>query len=282
MKKSTIIWLIVAAALTLSGALIFTGVMSSVAWDFTILASDKYVTNTYEITDDFKDISINLSSSDISVLPSEDGVCRVVCVEEKKIVHKVVVEGETLRITENDTRKWYEYIGIGIGNTSITIYLPKPAYNAIMVTGSTCDVSIEGLTVRELSFKLSTGDVSIKNITCTGNTYLQNSTGDTVIENASLRSLINSAGTGDITLENVIAQEKFEIARSTGDVKFISCDASEIQVETGTGSVTGTLLTDKIFTATTSTGDVKVPYCIEGGKCEITTSTGDIVISIAQ
>lgn len=283
MKKSTIIWLVVAASLTLSGALIFTGVMSSVAWDFTTLSSGKYVTNTYEIAEDFKDISIKLSTADITILPSEDGVCRVVSVEKKKILHTVAVEGETLRITEDDTRKWYEHIELmSMGSTSITIYLPKPAYNAIMINGSTCDISVEGLNVIGLNFKLSTGDVSISNVTCVGNISLQNSTGTTVIKNSSVLSLITNAGTGDITLENVIAKENFEIARSTGDVKFTACDASEIYVQTGTGDVTGTLLTDKIFTANTSTGDVRVPSSSTGGKCEITTSTGDIVISIAQ
>ena len=181
MKKSTIVWLIAAASLTLSGALIFTCVMSDVAWDFSILTTDEHVTSTYEITEDFKDISIKLSTANITVLPSADGACRVVCVEKRNVSHTVSVEGETLQITENDTRKWYEYIEIGTANSSITIYLPKPAYNAIMVIGSTCDISIDGLNLRGLNFKISTGDVSISNVTSTGISYLQNSTGDTTM-----------------------------------------------------------------------------------------------------
>ena len=82
----------------------------------------------------------------------------------------------------------------------------------------------------------------------------------------------------DISLKNVIATEKISIERSIGDVKFDDCDATEIWVETDTGDVTGNLLSEKIFITETSTGDVNVPKSTKGGKCEITTSTGDIYI----
>ena len=39
---------------------------------------------------------------------------------------------------------------------------------------------------------------------------------------------------------------------------------------------------DKVFITDTSTGNISVPKTITGGKCEITTSTGDIRISIKE
>ena len=53
-----------------------------------------------------------------------------------------------------------------------------------------------------------------------------------------------------------------------------------IMVKTSTGNVKGTLLSDKIFVTDTSTGRVSVPKTTSGGKCEITTSTGDIEIEL--
>ena len=58
------------------------------------------------------------------------------------------------------------------------------------------------------------------------------------------------------------------------------CDAAEIFVKTDTGDVTGTLLSEKVFVTTTDTGKVEVPRSVSGGRCEITTDTGDIRISI--
>ena len=63
-------------------------------------------------------------------------------------------------------------------------------------------------------------------------------------------------------------------------MEFNNCDAETIYVNTDTGSVTGTLLTDKVFIIETDTGSVDVPKSITGGRCEITTDTGNIRITI--
>ena len=76
--------------------------------------------------------------------------------------------------------------------------------------------------------------------------------------------------------------EKFSVTRTTGYVKLDGCDASEIVIKTDTGDVTGTLLTEKVFIAHTDTGRVKVPNTTSGGRCEITTDTGNIKITIAE
>ena len=41
-------------------------------------------------------------------------------------------------------------------------------------------------------------------------------------------------------------------------------------------------LTEKIFIAKTDTGEIKVPETTSGGKCKITTDTGDIKIEIKK
>ena len=71
-----------------------------------------------------------------------------------------------------------------------------------------------------------------------------------------------------------------DIERTTGDIKFNGCDASELVIVTDTGNVKGTLLSDKVFIAKTDTGSIKVPETVSGGKCKITTDTGDIKIEI--
>ena len=70
------------------------------------------------------------------------------------------------------------------------------------------------------------------------------------------------------------------IERSTGDIELNGCDAGEIFIETDTGNVEGTLLSEKVFVVTTDTGDKRVPNTTSGGRCEITTDTGDIYITI--
>ena len=79
-----------------------------------------------------------------------------------------------------------------------------------------------------------------------------------------------------------MAAAAFNIKSDTGSVTFNDSDAAEICIITNTGDVNGTLLSEKVFLIETDTGDVNVPKSITGGRCEITTDTGDIDISIAE
>ena len=82
---------------------------------------------------------------------------------------------------------------------------------------------------------------------------------------------------------HIISSEKLNISRSTGDVTFDGCDASTLLIVTDTGDVTGRLLSGKLFVYKTDTGDVDLPKSTNGGgRCEITTDTGDIRISVIQ
>ena len=57
MSKNTKIWLVVGVLLVLVGAAVFIGAMMNVKWDFKKLSTANYETKTYEITENFKDIS---------------------------------------------------------------------------------------------------------------------------------------------------------------------------------------------------------------------------------
>ena len=58
MRKTTKVWLIIAASLVIIGFIIFTGVMTTLKWDFTRLSTFKLETNNYEIGQEFDNIHI--------------------------------------------------------------------------------------------------------------------------------------------------------------------------------------------------------------------------------
>ena len=321
MSKTTKIWLIIAASLVLIGCIIFGGVMTMLKWDFMKLSTSKYETNDYEITEKIKNISIITDTADILFVPSENQKTSVVCHEQKNKKHSVTVQNGKLVIEIVDTRKWYEYIGINFGTPKITVYIPQGEYGALFVKSSTGNVEIpkefkfenidisestgnvtnyasaseniiiktstgnirvENVSANTLDLSVSTGGVAVSNVTCESDVKISVSTGKTNLTNIRCKNVVSTGNTGEISLNNVIAAEKFSIERSTGDVKFYGCDAAEISVKTDTGDVTGSLLSNKVFIAQTDTGNVDVPQTATGGKCEITTSTGDINISIKQ
>ncbi len=319
MKKAAVIWMIVATSLVLLGSILFTGVMFMLEWDFLKLSTTKYVTNEYTVAEDFKDIKISGGVEDITFLPAEDEKIKVVCYEEEKGKHKVEVVDGSLVIEKVSTKRWFEHIGINFGSPKITVYLPSGEYGDLYVKLSTGDLSLspehsfESVDVTAttgdvrcpssasgaLRIKLSTGDITINNISAdsleltvsTGeinvcqakiakDVNVKVSTGKTRLEGLTCRNFTSDGSTGSLTMQDVIATEKYDIERSTGSVTLETCDASEIFIKTDTGDVSGSLLTEKVFITETDTGSIKVPNSISGGRCEITTDTGDINITV--
>lgn len=299
MNKSLKICLILAICAILSGIIIFGVVMSALGWDFTKLSTVEFETNEYEVSEKFNNITVTVDTADIVFAVSDDEKCRVVCYEETKMLHTVSVESNTLTINVVNEKSWYDYIGLNFSSPKIIVYLPNTEYNSLVVNGDTGNVEIpKDFKFNNMDISIHTGDVncyasvseSAKIAATTGNIHadgisatsldLSVSTGDTILSNIKCQNLTSTGSTGDISLKNVIATEKISVKRSTGDVKFDRSDAGEIIIETNTGNVTGTLLSEKVFITKTNTGKINVPKTTSGGKCEITTSTGNIKISI--
>lgn len=302
MSKRTRIWLIIAASLVLIGSIVFAGAMTMLHWDFSKLATDHIIENKYEVTEPFTNITVIASTADILFLPSDDETCRIAFHESENIRHIVTVEDGTLLIQREDTRKWYEYIGINFSKQRITVYLPQGQYGNLAIRASTSDVTIcHPYTFSEIQIALSTGDIQITdvhaetmylsvstgdieaaNLVCSSILSVFVSTGKSELKNISCHNFSSGGGTGDVSLQNVVATGTMTVLRSTGDITLSGCDAGELIIETNTGDVNGTLLSKKMFFAHTDTGRIEVPNTNTGGRCEITTDTGDIYIRITD
>ena len=312
-------WLTAATVLVITGVIVFSAAMTACGWDFARLSPVKLETNTYEVTEAFRDISIDFDTTDILFVPSEDGKCRVICHEAENVKHSVNVRDDVLGISEIDGRKWYHHIGIAIGTPKVTVCLTEEAYGALTIEGhtggvelpadfrfesidvsastgdvsclssasgtvkiktSTGSISVENISADALDLSVTTGRVNVLNADCGGDMFVDVTTGKTSIIDTACRNFVSKGSTGAITLKNVIAVGKFSIERSTGNVQFDGCDAAEIFVRTDTGDVAGSLLTDKVFVTKTGTGRINVPDMTVGGRCEVTTSTGNIRLNI--
>lgn len=319
MVKKMRIWLIVGISLLVIGGIVFTVAMSLLGWEFARLSTANYQTNEYAVTEDFDSISVQAREADIRFLPSENGECKVVCVEKESVSHTVEVQNGKLVITTVGVEKWYENF-FNFNQETLTVYLPKQGYttlsiegktgdvevskefsfenaqvatstgdirwyasasNRIALTASTGDITVENISASSLKLTVSTGRVSATGVNCTDGVDVQVSTGEAYLTNVACKSFVSGGGTGDITLKNVQAEERLSIERGTGDVRFDGCDSGEIVVKTGTGDIRGTLLSSKTFYASTSTGHVNVPQGTTGGNCTLKTTTGNIHITIS-
>ena len=315
------IWLIVGAVLLLTGLIIFGVAIGMAGWDFTRLSTTNFETNEYEIKENFQGITVVTDTADVAVLPSENEEIRIVCYESEHERHSVSVKDGTLAVELTDTRKWYDHIGLHFESARITVYLPSGEYGALTVRSSTGETEVsEGFTFDRITLTKSTGDIHVKasatgliklktstgdirmenvqagaielstttgkaeltSVACAGDTSVNVSTGKVHMAGVTCKNLISSGITGNVFLKNTVAAERFSVERTSGDVRLEGCDASALRIKTVTGSVEGTLLSDKVFVARSTTGDIRVPDTSKGGKCEVATTTGDIKIEIQR
>lgn len=321
MSKATKAWLITASAFTALGLILFVAVMTVCDWDFTKLSTVEYKTEVYNPDGEFDKISIDTDTAEIELVPSENKECKVVCFESEKAEHYAAVENGTLVISSTDKRKWYEYIGISLKTPKITVYLPQNSYNSlsvesdtgnitvpetlsfktVQINGHTSDIgffasvsdtvqikvssgniSVGTLTADSLSLAAGTGDIKVNSVSINNGINIKTSTGTVKLTDISCGSILADSNTGDMSFKNVLVSGSLSVESGTGNVGFDNSDADTVCVKTGTGDVTGTLLSEKVFATKTSTGTVRVPKTASGGKCEITTSTGNIIIDIQK
>ena len=294
--------------------------LSAIVMTFTSCSFNNYETLTYEINEGFKNIAINTNTADISFLPTDEDICKVSCYENQKIKHIVSYSDDTLSIEVDENRKWYDYI-FNFSSPKITIYLPEKEYSSLYINESTGDLDIsndftfdnidisvstgnikclastnkmcsirsttgniylEDVTTNYLDLSCSTGKINASKVNCYNDININVTTGKTILSDITCNNLITNGSTGNVSLDGVISKDRLYIERSTGNVEIQKSDASKIFIKTTTGNVSGTLLTDKTFIAKSSTGRINVPKDTTGGKCEITTSTGNINISISK
>ena len=320
MKMITSKVFLAAICLIVVGIIVFAVAMSILGWDFSALDSSKFETNVYDINSQVHDIVIVSGTDKITFVPTDDGSCRVELFEREKLKHRVSSENSELRIELEDTRKWYDHIGLfQFKSPRITVYLPRGEYASLSVNSCTGDVSlpagfsfesadislstgdvfcgascagtlnintstgdidVNSMNAGDLSLKVSTGRVYVTKVSCSGNLSVKVSTGKAALTDVTCGDFTSSGSTGDVTLKNVIASGAMNIERSAGDVTFEKCDSAELVVKTDTGDVTGSLLSEKVFIAKSDTGSVKVPETTGGGKCKVTTDTGKIKLTV--
>lgn len=319
MNKSKKIAVIFAVIMIFVGVALAVSAFAMMGFDIKKLNTLVFETNTYTVEEEFRNISIDGAECSVVLSKSEDNTCKVVCQEEDKISHVVEVEESTLAITRQDNRKWYEHIGIYWGSMNIVIYLPETEYDALYVKTLSGDIEIPEEFSFESAEILSTsgnvdlaasvsGDFYVKSVSgeiCVANTEsktvsIQSTSGDVIVENVKTEAdmkvnavsgnvaLTNMAcqrltaetSSGDLDLKDVVMRETVHIESVSGEIELYKCDAENIWIKTSSGDVTGSLLTEKTFLVNTSSGDVNVPRTSFGGKCEVTTTSGDIVFEI--
>ena len=151
---------------------------------------------------------------------------------------------------------------------------------ALSVKTDTGRAEINGTEAKSIKVETNTGKAIVTDATANSTLSVTTDTGNAELTGCRAVDIFVETDTGKAKLTDVVAFGKMEIETDTGDVNLDGCDAAQVEIETDTGDVKGTFLTPKIIYTETNTGRVDVPRSTSGDICEITTDTGNIIISI--
>lgn len=280
MRKGKKIALITAGILIVLGAVL--GVGATLLGDLSLetLDDQELVTETVTITEEFRNISINDSFSNIYFLPSEDGTCKVVWQRLKQVTYTAEVEGETLAILGEDGRKWYEVIRFGSGSPwgelEMAVYLPETQYRDLLITSGAGDLNIPGNFVFESAFLVTaSGNVTF----CSGVekvATLQTASGDILAENLRADGLTANSASGTITLNTVTVEEVLVLDTSSGDLDLTGVECGELNANSASGEVEcRDVLAGSTLQVGTASGEIEVIAC-DASHVMLTSSSGDI------
>ena len=271
-----------------------------IGFDPTRLNNLQSKTVEYTVEESFNKIDINVVEADIKLLLSTDGKTRVVCSETDKIIHHVLVENGTLKIEREDLRAWYEHIGFFWSRMSVTVYLPKTEYETVRlksVSGNIVsntkfkfgdaiaktisgEILLSDLTAKKLLAESTSGDLRLNRVNTEETLSLKTVSGNLSWQNGTALSLNGECTSGNIALSDCKTSYDMCLKTVSGEITLRACDAASLELKTVSGNVHATLLSEKNFITDTTSGDVRVPNGDKGGKCRISTVSGNITASI--
>ena len=101
MKKRTKAWLITGLLLILAGAALCAGVLALNHWDLAALFTTELETRAVELREEIHSIAVTADTERLSLLPSDDGSCRVIFEEgEKQLLVETISRPAQKRIEQ--------------------------------------------------------------------------------------------------------------------------------------------------------------------------------------
>ena len=275
-------------------------------------------TVTYTVTDPFDRIQVREECGHVRFVLTDGGPCRVECVRWAGVKHTVGIEDGALSITAEDTRRWYQRIGVWISQVSTTVYLPCEEYDFLTVSTASGDVDLPaGLTLGEadistasgdilwkaqvlgslsvqstsgkiqledtqaesLSAHSVSGDISLCRLEADGPLRIETASGKILLEDTRGDTLSVTTASGNVFLSRTQVQGLASLRTASGAIRLEEADAESLEIRSVSGDVEGTLLSGKRFYVSTVTGDVDVPSS-QGGPCRVETTSGSVRLAV--
>ena len=307
MKKAKLILIIVSVFCIVLGTAMAAGAYLSLKNDASgQLAALKFVETTHTIEEPFTKLNFRTVNSSIEILPSPDGVCRVVCDDNEKLYHNISVtesvQGVQLNISQQDDWKWYEML-YGLYQTEdikIQVYLPESEYELLHADSTDGDITVApdfrfqtvnthassgnamltGLKADYLTAGTVSGDLVLRNIEAASDVYAQNSSGFIQAEYVTAPNITVSSSSGGTVLDS-ISSDFLHTSSVSGEIRVLNGSFRDYSYfETGSGYITITDSQCGENVILTVSGNVTLQK-VGGSSLHISAPSGEILIEDA-
>lgn len=243
MKKAKKIAIIVAVSMIAVGMISSVSALAVMDFDFTKVDTMEWTTNTYTIEDDFENISIEGREAAVSLVPSEDGSCKVVCTENDKVYNEITVADNTLVIKRIDNSKWYDNIGVTWEQIEITVYLPETEYEILSIDNTSGRLEVPAdFTFAEAEVENSSGSTSFM-AEVKGALMVENTSGGVYVGETNVGSLSVKGSSGSAEVASVNAESDVEVSTTSGRIDIADIECANLTVENSSGSIHVTSVT---------------------------------------
>ena len=307
MKKSKLILIIVSVVCIILGSAVAVGAYFSLKNDASSqLSAIHFEQTTHTVDQPFTNLNIRTVNSSIEILPSPDGVCRIICDDSEKLYHSISVtesvQGVQLNINQQEDWQWFEML-YGLYRTEdirLRVYLPEREYALLHADSVSGDITVSpdfcfetvnthtssgntkltGLKANYLTVGTVSGDLDLRNVEAANDIYAQNASGFTQMEHATAPNITISTSSGGTVLDQ-ICSDFLHISSVSGAVQVFSGKVrDESYFESGSGHIEITASECGEHVMLTVSGSVTLQK-VSGISLNISTSSGDILIEEA-
>lgn len=237
MKKAKKIAIIVAVCMIVVGFISAFTSLASVGFDVAKVDTMEWQTNTYEIEEAFENISIDGLEAAVTLVPSTDGTCKVVCTENDNVYDEIKVENNTLTIKRMSKGKWNFNFGVSLEEPKITVYLPKTEYKKLVLDNTSGRLEVPtDFTFEEAKVANSSGKIIFK-ADVTGALSVENTSGGIDVGENQVGSLTVAGSSGGIQVASVSVENDVQVNSTSGGIHISDVECKGMSAKGSSGSI---------------------------------------------
>lgn len=234
--------------------------------------------------------SINIQKRSIIVYISPDK-CRSIVIEgdvgEVSIGGGLELDSVSISSTTGSVKLYSDTKKVNINSSTGNVKIEKIKAENVNVSSNTGSIGVEDTVIDgDFYVNSNTGDINILYTNATGSATAFSQTGKIQVTSMKCKALKTESTTGKTILHSVIADESINAKSTTGGIRLIYSDSKSIELESSIGDITASLLSEKKFDVSSGNNEniVCPPSSTEegAGECKITTSLGNITVTIEK